>query len=50
MTGGQLAECGHLLSIDEAHLRRLQFLQRFLGGVARRADLGLARLRSVMSL
>ena len=42
--GGQLAECRHLLGVQQARLRRLQFLQRALGGVARRADLGLGAL------
>ena len=44
MPGGQLAECRHLLGVEQAGLRRLQFLQRALGGVARRADLGLGAL------
>jgi hypothetical protein len=35
--------------MDEACLRRLQFLQRFLGGVARGADLFLGALLSVTS-
>jgi hypothetical protein len=39
-----LAECRHLLGVQQARLRRLQFLQRFFGGVARRADLGLGAL------
>jgi hypothetical protein len=36
--------------MQQAGLRRLQFLQGALGGVARRADLSSARLRSVTSL
>ena len=38
-TRGQLPECRHLLSVQQAGLRRLQFLQCAFGGVARRADL-----------
>ena len=34
--GGQLAERGHLLGVDQARLRRLQFAQRRLGGIPRR--------------
>src|SRR6202022_4107260 len=36
--GGQLPERRHFLSVQQAGLRRLQFLQCALGGVARRAD------------
>src|SRR5215472_10943389 len=42
--GSQLAECRHLLRMNEARLRRLQFLQRHLGGVTCCADLGLGAL------
>ena len=42
--GGQLAERGHLLGLDQTGLRRLQVAQGRLGGVARRADLGLRPL------
>ena len=38
--GGQLAERGHLLGLDQVGLGRLQIVQRRLGGVARGADLG----------
>ena len=37
--GGQLAECRHLLGMQEAGLCRLQLAQCPLGGVARRPDL-----------
>jgi hypothetical protein len=42
--GGQLAQGGHLLGMNEARLRRAQFGERRLGGVARGADLGLGAL------
>ena len=42
--GRQLAERGHLLGLDQTGLGRLQVAQRLLGGVARRADLGLGAL------
>jgi hypothetical protein len=42
--GGQLAERGHLLGVDQAGLRGLQFAQGRLGGVARGVDLGLGPL------
>jgi hypothetical protein len=48
--GGQLAECSHFLRVDQICLGRLQFAQGRLGGVARRSELFLGRLRSVMSL
>src|SRR5215471_7022902 len=39
-----LVDLGGVHTTDEARLRRLQFLQRFLGGVARCADFGLGAL------
>ena len=42
--GGQLAERGHLLGLDQIGLRRLQVAIGGFGGVAGRADLGLRPL------
>ena len=42
--GGQLAERGHLLGLDQARLHRLQFGKRLLGGVAGGADFGFGAL------
>ncbi len=42
--GGQLAERGHLLGLDQARLRGLQLAERPLGGVAGGMDLGLGAL------
>ena len=43
-SGRQLAERGHLFGLDQAGLRRLQLVQRRLGRIARRADLGFGAL------
>ena len=49
--GGQLAERGHLLGLDQIGLRRLQFARAPLSAASRAARISAsARLRSVMSL
>ena len=42
--GGELAQGGHLLGLDQVRLRRLQLSERVLGSVARDTDLFLRAL------